>query len=269
MFTTRCSRLPCIFLLGRWNYSYVWHTKCFLYIRFRFTNISQISESWFTLGFAPTHRTIPESLPKEQKINMKLRLMQRFIFHLFKALSRSSYTGVTVASTTLCPRISFIFLHQQEDLTLLCLKGNDFFMDCRLCNLPSSIFSQPVDKQTHLRSSEDDADLQLYPQRRHNRPRCRWNSKVQRTITFHPHRNVYGTLGRNWLFQSTKLHLSSTLRIWRPLRAFWLPTVHIKYQLHWQHFVNSVPRLSSLQRRVLQQAPRRGPRRYSPVLRSV
>lgn len=59
-------------------------TQAVNFIRVRFANIRPYSESWFTVGITPTHTSIPSPLTDEERRELKLQLLHRFIFVMFK-----------------------------------------------------------------------------------------------------------------------------------------------------------------------------------------
>lgn len=48
--------------------------------RVRFSNLYIYCGNWFTVGIAPTAKTLSSSLPAAQRRKLKLLLMQRFLF---------------------------------------------------------------------------------------------------------------------------------------------------------------------------------------------
>lgn len=67
----------------------------------------------------------PLGIADKQKKKLKLILMQRSIFTVFRSMINASYSGTKMHVDLLFPRISIIIIDQPEEKALLCLKGRD------------------------------------------------------------------------------------------------------------------------------------------------
>lgn len=70
-----------------------------------FSNLKLHMETWFTVGIVPSSRSIPTNIPADERLQLKLQLLHRFIFLLFKPLIQDSYHSFVVDCSTYCPRM--------------------------------------------------------------------------------------------------------------------------------------------------------------------
>lgn len=92
------------------------------FIEVRFSNVDQYSETWYTVGIAPTSKVTPASVPTQKRRKMKLLLFQWFIFLMFRNLIGVSYNDGLSQGALLYACISIIICDQPEEMSLLCLK---------------------------------------------------------------------------------------------------------------------------------------------------
>lgn len=95
------------------------------------------TENWFKTGIESTDRAIPSGIPDERRRQLRLQLLQRFIFITFKELIRASYDGFVIDGCTYIQRISMFVEDQHEERMVLALKRLDSDMHCTHCILQS------------------------------------------------------------------------------------------------------------------------------------
>lgn len=89
-------------------------TQGVTFLRVRFAKVRPHSEKWFIVIFAPAHTSIPSTFPGKKRRQLKIQLLHRFIFGMFKSLIHTSYTGVIENGTTLFPCLAMIIAEQPE-----------------------------------------------------------------------------------------------------------------------------------------------------------
>lgn len=155
-------------------------------IRVRFGNVHRHTETWFPVEISPTHTSIPSTLPDESRWHLKLQLLHRFLFSMFKSLMRVSYSGFVEKSSTFFPLLAIIIADHPGELSLLSLKRRD---RDKLHALP---FTVTYKRQTHttpsspsLSSSPSEDDRTQYRRRSSFR-----NNDGHLSLSFYPPRNI-------------------------------------------------------------------------------
>lgn len=137
---------------------------------------------WFTIRIRPATGTIPWSFPDERWRRLKLQLIHRFIYVLFKPLIMDSSNGVVVNGEKFTLRILIFVFQQWEKRTLQSLKRRDGGMTCTHCMLQSRIHRSDTSFQTHdvYRSLEDCGEH--LPNATRTAKRLDFHSKHTRTV---------------------------------------------------------------------------------------
>lgn len=88
------------------------------FVRVHFSYLKIFSELWYTVGIAPSTGLTPVTLFDEVRRKLELKLIQRFIFLLFKRLITASYKGVVSSGAIYISRISMFIYVEPEERTL-------------------------------------------------------------------------------------------------------------------------------------------------------
>lgn len=114
-------------------------TQSATFLRVRFSNIKRYTDHWFTIGIAPTARTIPSAIPDDCRRHLRSQLLQRFIYLYFKHLIQASFNFFVIKGSTYILRFGIFIGDQPKELTLHALKRKDADMYCSNCTLQSRI----------------------------------------------------------------------------------------------------------------------------------
>lgn len=114
-------------------------TQVVTFINVRIANIRPHYENWFAVEVAPTHTSIPSTLPDEKKQPLKLQVLHRSIFVMFRSLIRPSFTGFVENGCTYFPQLPMVIVDKSEEWSLMSLKRLGSDTDCSYLTLRSRI----------------------------------------------------------------------------------------------------------------------------------
>lgn len=139
-------------------------TQSATFLRVWFISIKQYTEKWLKIGIAPTARTIPSSVPNARRGQLRLSLLQRFIYICFKKRNQACFNGFVFKGYTYITRVGMFVADQPEERTVIALKRNDSDMDCSHCTLQSRIRNVqpawlPWSSETRSSSDEDGSSV--------------------------------------------------------------------------------------------------------------
>lgn len=164
------------------------------FFRVRFSNVRGYSETWTTIGIAPTSAVLPHHLPPAAKRRMKMQLIHRFVYRMFKDLIQASFTGFVLDGQIFTPRIAMYIADQPEERSMLSLKRQGSEMDCTHCSLPSQFPSSAQHQLSDQPIAATDTDTDEDAPSSHRRRSSRKNTNMELSRTCHPRRSVSRTV---------------------------------------------------------------------------